>query len=114
MKLEKVREKLCQIKLRLTRLEYKINTLKGQKQTPKLCVTQDILATQNISIISSGMKPLKEKELTNLTLKNYAQMAALDLPKITTKKIWTKVTSSSQRQKATTSSTRKVELEKKR
>lgn len=114
MELEKVKEKLSQIKLHWTKLEYKTNTFKGQKQTTKLCVTQGILAIQNIPIIPSSMKLLKEKELTNLILKSYAQMAALDLPKITTKKIWTKITSSSQRKKAIISSMQKVELEKKR
>ena len=47
VKLEKVIEKLHQVELRSIRLEYKMNTLKSQKQTPEPCPIQDILATQN-------------------------------------------------------------------
>lgn len=114
MELEKVREELRRVESRLTRLEYEMNTLKGQKRTPEPCPTQDTLATQNTPIIPSRIKPPKGKEPTNPPRKSYAQMAASGLPKITTKKAWTEVTGSSRKRKATTSSTPKVEPEKKR
>lgn len=39
MELKKVKEKLYQVESHSIRLEYKINTLKNQKQTPKLHLT---------------------------------------------------------------------------
>ena len=59
------------------------------------------------------MKSLKEKELTDPPRKSYAQIAVSSSPKITTEKAWTEVTGSSQRRKATTPSTPKVEPKKK-
>ena len=114
MELEKVIKELHQVELCSTRLEYGINTLKDQKQTPKPRSTQDTLATQNTLIILSSIKPLKEKELTNPPRKSYVQMAASGSPKITTEKAWTEVTRSSQRQKATIPSTPKIKPEKRR
>ena len=95
IELEKVREELHRVESRSTRLEYEMNTLKGQKQTPEPRPTQDTLATQNTSIIPSSIKPPKGKEPTNPPRKSYAQMAASSSPKITTEKAWTEVTSSS-------------------
>lgn len=112
MELEKVREELRRVESRSTRLEYEMNTLKGQKRVSEQCPTQDTLATQNTPIIPSSIKPLKGKE--HPTRKSYTQMAASGSPKITTEKAWTEVTGSSRRRKATTSSTPKVEPEKRR
>ena len=114
MELKKVIEELHQVESRSTRLEYEMNTLKGQKQTPEPRPTQDTLATQNAPIIPSSIKPPKGKEPTNPLRKSYAQMAASGSPKITTEKAWTEVTRSSRRRKATTLSTPKVKPEKRR
>lgn len=45
VKLKKVIEEFHQVELRSTRLEYKMNILKGQKQIPEPRLTQDTLAT---------------------------------------------------------------------
>ena len=86
--------------------------MKGQKQISEQPQTQDTLAIKNASTKPFNIKLLKKKELTDSPCKSYAQMAALSLPKITTEKTWTEVTSSSQRRKATTPSTPKVKLKK--
>lgn len=91
-----------------------MNTLKGQKQTSEQRPTQDTSATKNALTILSCMKPLKEKKLTNLSRKSYAQIAASSSPKITTEKAWTEVICNSQRLKAILPSAPKVELEKRR
>ena len=114
MELGKVKEELHQVESRLTTLEYKMNTLKGQKQISEQRPTQDTSATKNASTIPSSMKPLKGKEPTDPPRKSYAQMAASSSPKITTEKAWTEVTGSSRRRKATTPSTPKFEPEKRK
>lgn len=99
MELEKVREALYELELvYLTLLEYEINTFKDQMQISKLRHTQDTLATDNTLIKSSSIKQPKEKETTISLQKSYTQIALWNLLKVTTEKVWTKVTSSSQRQ----------------
>ena len=58
------------------------------------------MATKNVPIISPNTKLPKRIELVNPFYKSYAQIAALNLPKITIEKAWTEVTSSSYKQKA--------------
>ena len=112
--LEKVREELHQVESRSTMLEYEMNTRKGQKQTPEPRPTQNTLAIKNSPIILSSIKPPKGKEPINSPRKSYSQMAASGLSKIATEKAWTEVTGSSQRRKAATPNTPKVEPEKRR
>ena len=114
MELGKVREELHQVEARSTTLECEINAQKGQKQLPKPRPTQDMLAMKNVPIIPSSTKLPKRKEPINPPHKSYAQIAASGSPKIAIEKAWTKVTSSSYRQKATTPNIPKVEPEKRR
>lgn len=113
LELEKVKEEFQQVELHLTMLEYKGNTLKSQKQTPEELLTPNTLATKNIPIIPSSIKPLKGKKTNNHPHKSYAQMATSGSAKIITKKFWTEVIGTIQRQKATTPSMPKVKPEKK-
>lgn len=76
MELEKVREELRLVEPLLKTLKYKINSLKGRKQTPDQRPIQDTPATRNIPTVPSSTKPPKEKETTDLPRKSYAQMAA--------------------------------------
>ena len=64
IELKKRIEKFHQVELHSRKLESKINTLKGQKQTPKPHPTQNILARQNAPIILSSIKLLKRKKQT--------------------------------------------------
>ncbi len=66
MELEKGREELHQVESHSTMLEYEINTLKGQKQTPEPRLTQHTLATKDAPITPSSIKPPKGKEPISL------------------------------------------------
>lgn len=91
IELEKVKEELHRVESRSTTLEYEMNTLKAQKQTPEQRLTQNTSATKNTPIIPSSIKPLKGKEPTDPPRKSYAQMAASSSPKSLRKRLGQKL-----------------------
>lgn len=139
LKFERVKEKLEMVESRLRVLEEEIRFLKSKKPTleKKLaqsvyantnwqksgnnkpieslnhCWSPNILAVENVFMISSSSKVTNGVKSTKLVSKNYAQIVVSKITQSVFNKFWTKVISGNWKQKSNAANSLKVKPKKK-